>query len=146
MAKEIKKVAVHDPFSFYTKIALFSTVDKRLEQTGACWRLPRVNKIATLCATLYYAKEGGQHGKATTKKVVRKLKNCFPKFYQKTPLDSNHKSNNINCLEFVSWDEKEMNQKRIDWLQQFDDMKFHPRGVIAIDDVLLEKSGNLNRR
>jgi len=41
----------------------------------------------------------------------------------------------------VEWDEKAMNQKRIDWLQQFDDMKFHPRGVIAIDDVLLEKSG-----
>jgi len=44
-------------------------------------------------------------------------------------------------LNDVAWDEKEMNQKRIDWLQQFDDMKFHPRGVIAIDDVLLEKSG-----
>jgi len=27
------------------------------------------------------------------------------------------------------------------WLQQSDDTKFHERGVIAIDDVLLEKSG-----
>jgi hypothetical protein len=26
-------------------------------------------------------------------------------------------------------------------LQQFDDTKFHPRGIIAIDDVLIEKSG-----
>jgi hypothetical protein len=41
----------------------------------------------------------------------------------------------------VEWDAQEMNKKRIEWLQQFDDMKFHPRGVIALDDVLLEKSG-----
>jgi hypothetical protein len=41
----------------------------------------------------------------------------------------------------VDWDEQKMNEKRIEWLQQFDDMKFHERGVIAIDDVLLEKSG-----
>ena len=43
----------------------------------------------------------------------------------------------------VEWDEKEMNQKRIEWLQQFGDTKFHPRGIIALDDVLLEKSGKL---
>jgi len=30
-----------------------SLVGKRLKQTGACWRLPRVNRIATLCAALY---------------------------------------------------------------------------------------------
>jgi hypothetical protein len=41
----------------------------------------------------------------------------------------------------VEWDEQKMNEKRIEWLQQFDDMQFHNRGVIAIDDVLLEKSG-----
>ena len=41
----------------------------------------------------------------------------------------------------VDWDHDAMNQARVDWLQQFDDTKFHPRGVIAIDDVLLEKSG-----
>jgi len=28
-------------------------VGKRLKQTGACWRLPRANRIAILCATLY---------------------------------------------------------------------------------------------
>jgi Transposase DDE domain. len=41
----------------------------------------------------------------------------------------------------VEWDEHAVNQARIDWLQQFDDTKFHPRGVIAIDDVLLDKTG-----
>jgi hypothetical protein len=41
----------------------------------------------------------------------------------------------------VDWDEQKMNDARLDWLQQFDDMKYHPRAVIAIDDVLLEKSG-----
>jgi len=30
-----------------------SLVGKRLKQTGACWRLARVNRIATLCAALY---------------------------------------------------------------------------------------------
>jgi len=28
-------------------------VGKRMKQTGACWRLPRANRIATLCAVLY---------------------------------------------------------------------------------------------
>ena len=28
-------------------------VGKRLKQTGACWRLPRANRIAALCAVLY---------------------------------------------------------------------------------------------
>jgi hypothetical protein len=41
----------------------------------------------------------------------------------------------------VDWDECAMNQARIDWLQQFDDTKFHERGVIAFDDVLIDKSG-----
>jgi hypothetical protein len=43
----------------------------------------------------------------------------------------------------VDWDEKAMNEARIEWLQQFDDTKFHERGIIALDDVLLEKSGKL---
>jgi len=41
----------------------------------------------------------------------------------------------------VDWDHEAVNQARIDWLQQFEDTKFHERGVIAIDDVLLDKSG-----
>ena len=41
----------------------------------------------------------------------------------------------------VDWDHESMNQARIDWLQQFDDTQFHERGVIAIDDVLIDKSG-----
>jgi len=41
----------------------------------------------------------------------------------------------------VEWDEQAMNEARLKWLQQRDDMKYHNRGVIAIDDVLLEKSG-----
>lgn len=28
-------------------------VGKRMKQTGACWRLPRANRMATLCAVLY---------------------------------------------------------------------------------------------
>jgi len=28
-------------------------IGKRMKQTGACWKIPRANKIATLCATLY---------------------------------------------------------------------------------------------
>lgn len=41
----------------------------------------------------------------------------------------------------VEWDEHAVNKARIDWLQQFDDTKFHERGIIAIDDVLIEKTG-----
>ena len=41
----------------------------------------------------------------------------------------------------VEWDANAVNKARIDWLQQFDDTKFHSRGVIPIDDVLLDKSG-----
>ena len=43
----------------------------------------------------------------------------------------------------VDWDGNAMNQARIDWLQQFDDTKFHERGIIALDDVLIDKSGTL---
>ena len=31
----------------------------------------------------------------------------------------------------VDWDHEAMNQARIDWLQQFDDTKFHERRAIA---------------
>lgn len=41
----------------------------------------------------------------------------------------------------VDWDEKELNRVRIEMLQEQEETKFHPKGVIAIDDVLLEKSG-----
>jgi hypothetical protein len=41
----------------------------------------------------------------------------------------------------AEWDEQAVNWARIEWLQQFDDTKFHERGVIALDDVLIEKSG-----
>jgi len=41
----------------------------------------------------------------------------------------------------VEWDENAVNEVRIEWLQQFDDTKFHQRGIIPIDDVLIEKSG-----
>jgi hypothetical protein len=42
----------------------------------------------------------------------------------------------------VHWDAQQLNEERIRWLQQFDDMKFHERGIIALDDVLLEKKGS----
>jgi hypothetical protein len=41
----------------------------------------------------------------------------------------------------ADWNAHELNDKRIELMQQSDDTKFHPRGVIAIDDVLIEKTG-----
>jgi hypothetical protein len=41
----------------------------------------------------------------------------------------------------VEWDEQAMNEARIRMLQQAEDTRFDPRGVIPIDDVLIEKSG-----
>jgi hypothetical protein len=41
----------------------------------------------------------------------------------------------------VDWDASQLNEERIKWLQQFDETKFHERGIIALDDVLIEKSG-----
>jgi len=38
----------------------------------------------------------------------------------------------------VDWDAQKLNEERIRWLQNFDNMKFHERGIIALDDVLLE--------
>jgi hypothetical protein len=43
----------------------------------------------------------------------------------------------------VDWDVQAVNEARIHWLQAFDDTKFHDRGIIALDDVLIEKSGQL---
>jgi hypothetical protein len=44
-------------------------------------------------------------------------------------------------LNEVAWNEQAMNEARLQWLQNFDDMKYHERGVIALDDVLIDKSG-----
>lgn len=41
----------------------------------------------------------------------------------------------------VDWDEQELNRLRIEMLQKNEDTQFHPKGVIAIDDVLIEKVG-----
>jgi len=41
----------------------------------------------------------------------------------------------------VDWDHKELNAARLVWLQQFEETKFRQDGVIALDDVLLEKTG-----
>lgn len=41
----------------------------------------------------------------------------------------------------VDWNAQALNEERIEWLQKFDDTKFHERGIIALDDVLIEKSG-----
>ena len=38
----------------------------------------------------------------------------------------------------VDWDAQKLNEERIKWLQNFDDMKFHERGIIPLDDVLIE--------
>jgi len=41
----------------------------------------------------------------------------------------------------VDWDHEELNTARIIWLQQSEDTKFHQNGIIALDDVLIEKTG-----
>ena len=38
----------------------------------------------------------------------------------------------------VDWVAQKLNEERIKWLQNFDGMKFHERGIIALDDVLLD--------
>jgi len=43
----------------------------------------------------------------------------------------------------ASWDEEQMNQARIDWHQEDPTTRFSERGVIAIDDVLIDHSGKL---
>lgn len=44
-------------------------------------------------------------------------------------------------LNEVDWDEKELNQRRLDWLVENDDIHIHPRGVIALDNVLIDHFG-----
>jgi predicted HAD superfamily phosphohydrolase len=38
----------------------------------------------------------------------------------------------------MDWDLQKLNEERIKWLQQFDDMKFHERSIITLDDVFRE--------
>jgi hypothetical protein len=41
-------------------------------------------------------------------------------------------------LTSVDWDHEELNAARINWLQQNDTATFSNKGIIALDDVLLE--------
>ena len=41
-------------------------VKRRLKQTGACWLVPRANRMAVICATLY-SNQWNPHGKSTPK-------------------------------------------------------------------------------
>lgn len=43
----------------------------------------------------------------------------------------------------VQWDENELNQKRLQMLQADPSTRYHPTGVIAIDDVLIDHDGKL---
>lgn len=43
----------------------------------------------------------------------------------------------------VDWDEEALNQQRIDWLQKSRETRFSPRGVIPIDNVLVDHDGKL---
>jgi uncharacterized protein YndB with AHSA1/START domain len=46
-------------------------------------------------------------------------------------------------LNEVQWDEEELNRKRIDFLIENGDMKVHRRGVLALDNVLIDHYGKL---
>ena len=54
---------------------------------------------------------------------------------------SNDPSSLNRFLKDDEWDENELNRKRLAWLQQFSDTSYHARGVIAIDNVLVDHSG-----
>ena len=41
----------------------------------------------------------------------------------------------------VEWDENAVNEARIEMMQQSEDTRFHDRGVIGLDDVLIDKTG-----
>jgi len=41
----------------------------------------------------------------------------------------------------VDWDESAVNEARIEMMQQSEDTRFHDRGVIGLDDVLIDKTG-----
>jgi hypothetical protein len=43
----------------------------------------------------------------------------------------------------VDWDEEALNQQRIEWLQQRRETRFSARGVIPIDNVLIDHDGKL---
>src|SRR3990172_1987768 len=43
----------------------------------------------------------------------------------------------------VSWDAGVLNQRRVDWLQQFDSTRYSAQGVIAIDNVLIGHTGEM---
>ncbi len=43
----------------------------------------------------------------------------------------------------VAWDVQQLNQRRLDLLQQADDTRYHPRGVIALDNTLVDHHGEL---
>ena len=45
-------------------------------------------------------------------------------------------------LTSVEWDHEELNASRINWLQNNDTTCFHKNGIIALDDVLIEKAGS----
>lgn len=44
-------------------------------------------------------------------------------------------------LNSIDWDHEKLNDARIDWLQNNDTTCFNSRGIIALDDVLIEKTG-----
>ena len=41
----------------------------------------------------------------------------------------------------VDWDEEALNQQRLEWLQQQEDTRYSPQGVIPIDNVLIDHFG-----
>jgi hypothetical protein len=43
----------------------------------------------------------------------------------------------------VTWDEAELNERRLTWLQEDSSTRYGDRGVIAIDDVLIDHDGKL---
>ena len=43
----------------------------------------------------------------------------------------------------VEWDEKQLNERRLELLQQDQTTRYHDQGVIAIDDVLIDHDGKL---
>ena len=54
---------------------------------------------------------------------------------------SNEPSSLNRFLTDYEWDENELNRKQLAWLQQFSDTSYHARGVIAIDNFLVDHSG-----
>ena len=44
-------------------------------------------------------------------------------------------------LTSADWDVNALNEARIQWLQTSEDTAFHPKGIIALDDVLIDNAG-----